>query len=96
MEASSLKSPTKLDLAHDLDDIDLADDITIENEMQKPPPASILQEETTNTNGNQRLKMTEQLPKLPADGDNLDLYKNIEVDAKRCRSHRDAVESVNA
>ena len=45
LEGPSPASASKADLAQDLDDIDLADDITIENEMQKPPPKSILQEE---------------------------------------------------
>ena len=38
----SLKSPSKLDLAHDPEDIDLTDRITVEEEPQKPPPESIL------------------------------------------------------
>lgn len=41
-DVSSLKSPSKLDLARNPEDIDLADDLTIENEMQKSPPESIL------------------------------------------------------
>lgn len=45
LEGPSPASASKADLALDLDDIDLADDITIENEMQKPPPKSILQED---------------------------------------------------
>ena len=42
VDLSSLKSPSKLDLARNPEDIELADDLTIENEMQKSPPESIL------------------------------------------------------
>ena len=41
-------------------------------------------------------KIPEQLPKLPTDDDNLDLYKDIDVDTKRFMSHRDVVESADA
>ena len=34
----SLKSPLELDLGNDMDDTDLVDDLTVEGELQEPPP----------------------------------------------------------
>lgn len=78
-----------------MDDTDLADDLTVEGELQQPPPKSILQEDTNSIEMKVESKSTRELPRLPTDADNSDLKKDIDGDSKRYMSQNDVVEAAD-
>jgi hypothetical protein len=82
-------------LANNVDDTDLADDLTVEGELQQPPPKSILQEDTKSTEMKTEIKSTRELPRLPTDADNLDLEKDFDGDSKRYMSQNDVVDAAD-